>query len=265
MIKDILKSNDVLRESLNESQINEIEMAFNEAVDLRASQVANDIIAEKEISLKEEYETKELELVEKFEEHTANFESKMVEKVGQFIEDKVQSFLDESQDLLESEIDSAKSQAILSVFDNLISAAGVSASELVERAQGNVSKDYSRICEKYDIAVADKEALREEVSKLKKEAIINEAAQGMNLVDGVKFKNIASLLVENDDCEDDEDCEKVKDKVENLKKSVGKSKDSDDDDSKDPKDSKDDDDVKESYAARARAKRAGHGKDWSAF
>ena len=263
MIKDILKSNDVLRESLNESQINEIEMAFNEAVDLRASQVANDIIAEKEISLKEEYEAKELELVEKFEEHTTNFEEKMVEKVGQFIEDKIQNFIDESQDLLESEIDSAKSQAILSVFDNLISAAGVSASELVEKAQGSVSNDYNRICEKYDIAVADLNELKIELSKLRKEAIINEVAQGMNLVDGAKFKNIASLLVENDDCEDDEDCEKVKDKVEQLKKSQSKSKDSDDD-SKDPKDS-DDDDIKESFAARARTKRAGHGKDWSAF
>lgn len=261
MIKDILKS--ALKDSLNESQLTEIEVAFNEAVDLKASQVANDIIAEKEIQLKEDYEAKELELVEKFEEHTSNFEDKMVERIGAFIEDKVQAFIDESQDLLEAEVDSAKSQAILSVFDNLISAAGVSASELVEKAQGNVSKDYDRICEKYDAIVSEKADLKAEISELKKAKIISEAAEGLNLVEAEKFKKIASLLVESDDCEDEDDCEKVKGKVEDLKKSVSKSK-SDDKDSKD-EDEDDKEDVKESFHKKVAAKRSGLGKDWSAF
>lgn len=254
MITDILKSS-ALKDSLNESQMAEIESAFNEAVDLKASQVANDIIAEKEISLKEEYEAKELELAEKFEEHTNDFESKMVAKLDGFINEKLEDFISKSQDLLENEQKIAKSEALLKVFDNLIQTAGISAAGLVESAKLEAHGDYERLSEKYDAAVAEKAELKSQLSALRKEQIIAEATSGMNLVDAEKFKNIASLLLESDDCEDEEDAEAVKDKVEKLKASQAKSKDSDDEDEKP---------VKESFARRKPA-RDGSSHDWSNF
>lgn len=257
MITDILKSS-ALKDSLNESQMAEIESAFNEAVDLKASQVANDIIAEKEISLKEEYEAKELELAEKFEEHSSNFEAKMLGKLDGFINEKIQEFIDESKELLEAEVNAKKSAAILSVFDNLISAAGVDASKIVESAKLAANGDYDRVCEKYDAIVAERAELKSQLSALRKEQIIAEATSGMNLVDAEKFKNIASLLLEADDCEDEEDAEAVKDKVEKLKASQAKSKDSDDDEGgKDDKKP-----TNEGYRGFARD---GGSHDWSNF
>ena len=274
MITDILKSSD-LKDSLNESQMAQIEASFNEAVDLKAAMIANDIIAEKEIQLKEDYEAKELELIEKFEEHTSNFEDKMIEKISAFIDDKVQNFLDESTDALQNEVDSYKSHAILTIFDNMIKTAGVSAAKLVETASGDFSEDYERICEKYDAAVSEKQILIEKLVSYRKQALINEYAEGLGLVSSEKFKKIASLILENEDDEDE-----AKEKLDNLKKSVEKEGDSDDTDTKDAKAAKkaqkakksdddsddvDDDDIKESYHSRISQKRTGLGKDWSNF
>lgn len=259
MITDILKSS-ALKDSLNESQMAEIESAFNEAVDLKASQVANDIISEKEISLKEEYEAKELELVEKFEEHTNNFESKMISKLDGFINEKIEDFIAKSEELLENEQKVAKAEAILKVFDNLISTAGVSVSKIVENGRIQANGDYDRVCEKYDAIVAERAELKSQLSALRKEQIISEAASGMNLVDAEKFKNIASLLLESDDCEDEEDAEAAKDKVEKLKASQAKSKDSDDEEDEGKADKKS---TNESYR-RGFARRGGS-HDWSNF
>lgn len=260
MITDILKSS-ALKDSLNESQMAEIESAFNEAVDLKASQVANDIIAEKEISLKEEYEAKELELAEKFEEHTNNFEAKMLNKLDGFINERIEDFIAKSEELLEDEQKVAKAEALLKVFDNLIETAGVSVSKIVENGKIQANGDYDRVCEKYDAIVAERAELKSQLSALRKEQIIAEATSGMNLVDAEKFKNIASLLLEADDCEDEEDAEAVKDKVEKLKASQAKSKDSDDDD-KDGDDGEDKKPTNEGYRGFARD---GGSHDWSNF
>lgn len=256
MIKDILKSS-VLKDSLNESQIVDIENAFNEAVDLKASQIANDIITEKELELKETLEIKTQELEEQFETHTNAYEEHLVEKVDEFITRELEKFLDESKDLLEAEAANAKSKAILSIFDSLIETAGIEVSSLVESGKSAAEFNYDRLAEKYDAAILEKSALKEELTELRNKVLISEATEGMNLMEAEKFKKIASLLLE-----EEEDEEKAKEKVDNLKKSVKKSQETDED----SEDSEDDDkeDVKESFR-NARNTRKVSSIDWSRF
>lgn len=252
-IAEILKSS-ALKDSLNESQVADIENAFNEAVELKAASIANDIITEKELELKESYEAKELELAESFKEHTDNFEQKITDKLDSFLESTLKDFIDESRDLLEAEVKARKSEAILAVFDNLIETAGVSAGEIVEKAQGNMSQDYSRICEKYDAIVEERQELKTELAALRNKVLIAEASEGLNLVEAEKFKRIAELLIEGE-----EDEEKAKEKLENLKASK---------DSKDSKDSDEDEDEDddETPAKKKELKESKlNNRDWSRF
>ena len=255
-IAEILKSS-ALKDSLNESQVADIENAFNEAVELKAASMANDIITEKELELKESYEAKELELAENFKEHTDNFERKISEKLDAFLESTLQDFIDESRDLLEAETKARKSEAILAVFDNLIETAGVSAGSLVEKAQGNMSEDYNRICEKYDALVEERQELKTELVELRNKVLISEAVEGMNLVEAEKFKKIAELLIEG---EEDED--KAKEKIENLKASKSdKSKNSDDEESDEEESDEDDTPAKKKELKESRLNK----RDWSRF
>lgn len=252
-IAEILKSS-ALKDSLNESQVADIENAFNEAVELKAASIANDIITEKELELKESYEAKELELAESFKEHTDNFEQKITDKLDSFLESTLRDFIDESRDLLEAEVKARKSEAILAVFDNLIETAGVSAGEIVEKAQGNMGQDYNRICEKYDAIVEERQELKTELAALRNKVLIAEASEGLNLVEAEKFKRIAELLIEGE-----EDEEKAKEKLENLKASK---------DSKDSKDSDDDEDEDEDEtpAKKKELKESKlNNRDWSRF
>lgn len=247
MIMDILKSS-ALKDSLNESQMTEIENAFNEAVELKAAQIADDILAEKTLELKESYEEKELQLAEEFKEHTDNFENKMIEKLDSFISENLEKFIDESRDLLEAKLNQEKTNALLSIFDNLIETAGVDAAELIENAKMRTDGSYDRLCEKYDALISERAQMKKDLISLRNKQLIQEATDGMNLVEAEKFKKVAELLVLN---EEDEDC--AKEKVENLKKSVKSNddKDIDDEDADNDKGSKKD--LKESKI------------DWSRF
>lgn len=251
-IAEILKSS-ALKDSLNESQVADIENAFNEAVELKAASIADDIISERELELKESYEAKELELAEEFKAHTDNFEEKMIQKLDTFIESNLQNFIDESKDLLEAEVKARKSEAILAVFDNLIETAGVEAGEIVERAQGNMSRDYNRICEKYDAIVEERQELKTELAELRNRVLISEATEGMNLVEAEKFKRIAELLLEGE-----EDEEEAKEKLDNLKASKAEKSDDSGEDSEDEGEDEDKDPkkLKESLIRK---------KDWSRF
>lgn len=258
-ISEILKSG-ALKDSLNESQITDIENAFNEAVDLKAAQVANDILAEKELELQESYEEKELELVEQFKEHTDNFEQKMLEKLDGFIEKVVDDFMYESRELLEAEQKAAKSTALLKIFDNLIETAGVDTSKLVEGAKLSANSDYNRICEKYDAAVAERQELKAELAELKNKVLISEATEGMTLAEAEKFKKIASLLLEGE-----EDEEEAEEKVKNLKKSVSKNSDSDDEDEETDEDDEDSEDSKDVGSKKTNESLRRKKIDWSMF
>lgn len=262
MIKDILKSS-FLGESLNESQLIDIENAFNEAVELKAAQVADDIIAEKEISLKESYADKEAQLVEKFEDHTAHFEQKMIEKLDGFINSRIDAFISKSHSLLEAEVDASKSRAILSIFDNMIRTAGVSAAKLVEGAKGEHSVDYDRISEKYDAIASERQRLIDKLVEYRKQALIDEYAEGLGLVSAEKFKRVATLVLEN---EDDEDI--AKEKLANLKKSAEATTEDDevaDEEVAISKGKKKKKPLKESYHARVTESRRGTGIDWTSF
>ena len=261
MIKDILKSS-FLGESLNESQLIEIENAFNEAVELKAAQVADDIIAEKEISLKESYAEKEASLVEKFEDHSNAFEQKMIDKLDGFINSRLDKFIAESKSLLEAEVDASKSRAILSIFDNMIRTAGISTAKLVEKAQSSNTADYNRISEKYDAIVAERQKLINKLVEYRKQALINEYAEGLGLVSAEKFKRVAALVLEN---EDDEDI--AKDKLANLKKSVDAEATTEDDEEEvaEPVKEKKKKSLKESYHKRVTETRKGTGIDWTSF
>lgn len=245
---EILKASG-LKDSLNESQMTEIEDIFNEAVDLKAAEIADGIIAEKVLELKESYDEKQVQLAEEFRIHTDNFENQMIEKLDSFIEENLQKFIDESKYLLESELNEEKTNALLSIFDNLIETAGIDAAELVENGRSKADLSYNRLCEKYDALVSEKTQLKKEVIALRNKQIIQEATEGMTLLEADKFRKIAELIVLN---EEEEEC--AKEKVKNLKKSVSK------DDPEDTDDTEADDTNKDSKKDLKESK-----IDWSRF
>lgn len=220
---EILKASG-LKDSLNESQMTEIENTFNEAVDLKASEIADGIIAEKVLELKESYDEKQVQLAEEFKEHTDNFEKQMIEKMDSFIEENLTKFIDESRYLLEAELNEEKTNALLSIFDNLIETAGIDAVELAESGKNKADLNYNKLCEKYDALVSEKAQLKKELLTLRNKQIIQEASEGMSLLEAEKFRKVAELIILN---EEDEEC--AKEKVKNLKKSVSKDDDTDDD------------------------------------
>lgn len=237
---DKVLSNDSFKDVLTESVKSEIESAFNEAVEIKAIEIAN-----------EQIELEKIKLVEEFKEAKKELESKITENIDSFISEELSKFKDEVLEKLDAVVESEKAATLVSIFDNLVDVAG---SNILE----NYTNKDSELSDQFDKLVIENRELKNELEILRESKKIDELAANLNLVESEKFKKLASLVERGEGFESKlealfEACKKANDSEDSD------SEDSDSEDSKDS-DSKDSKDIKESFKNKA-----GAGINWANY
>ena len=239
---DKILNNDQFK-ALNESTKAEIESAFNEAIEVKAAEIA-----------REQIELEKIQLVEDFKSAKEEFETELTEQMDEFIEECLGEIKESIEQKLDESIDIERSKAMLDIFDNLVECSSVDLIKVNEQALNENAENYNELKERYDELFSENYDLKKEVERHKVDAMINEATEGMNLVEREKFKSLAGLLEVNSELES-----KLKVLAESVK---SKKSDGDDDDDDDDEDGKNKEDLKESTKF---ASRSGSNIDWSKF
>jgi len=182
-----------------------LEAQFNEAVELKAS-----VIAEEKI----EEVTKDLN--EKAEAEKTEFETNMVESLDKYLERVVEEFMVEARESLEESEKSEKADMIIEAMEAMLVATGVEVSRISEaKTTTDVETKLTESVEKQDKLVEEVMALKEENEKLLKAGIIMEMSEGLSLIEAEKFKKVAELVEFSKD-------KKYAEKLETLKESISK-------------------------------------------
>lgn len=172
---------------LTDSLKNELEAQFNEAVEIKSTEIATAIIDQKEAELTEALNTK---YDAKFEE----YKKKIDEQVDSFITTTVENLVSESLNYMKQDLDNAKVEALKEAFDALVVTAGTDIAKihanLVESTKavdGDLNKKYNALYEKFN-------ALKEENAKIIKLGFLNEMSADLSLVEKEKFNKMAELI-----------------------------------------------------------------------
>ena len=172
---------------LTDSLKNELEAQFNEAVEIKSTEIATAIIDQKEAELTEALNTK---YDAKFEE----YKKKIDEQVDSFITATVENLVSESLNYMKQDLDNAKVEALKEAFDALVVTAGTDIAKihanLVESTKAvdeDLNKKYNALYEKFN-------ALKEENAKIIKLGFLNEMSADLSLVEKEKFNKMAELI-----------------------------------------------------------------------
>ena len=172
---------------LTDSLKNELEAQFNEAVEIKSTEIATAIIDQKEAELTEALNTK---YDTKFEE----YKKKIDEQVDSFITATVENLVSESLNYMKQDLDNAKVEALKEAFDALVVTAGTDIAKihanLVESTKAvdeDLNKKYNALYEKFN-------ALKEENAKIIKLGFLNEMSADLSLVEKEKFNKMAELI-----------------------------------------------------------------------
>ena len=135
---------------MTDSLKNELEAQFNEAVEIKSTEIATAIIDQKETELTEALNTK---YDAKFEE----YKQKIDEQVDSFITATVEKLVNESLEYMKNDLDNAKVEALKEAFDTLVVTAGTDIAKihanLVESTKvgdEDLSKKYNELYEKFN-------------------------------------------------------------------------------------------------------------------
>ena len=172
---------------MTDSLKNELEAQFNEAVEIKSTEIATAIIDQKEAELTEALNTK---YDAKFEE----YKKKIDEQVDSFITATVENLVSESLNYMKQDLDNAKVEALKEAFDALVVTAGTDIAKihanLVESTKSvdeDLNKKYNALYEKFN-------ALKEENAKIIKLGFLNEMSADLSLVEKEKFNKMAELI-----------------------------------------------------------------------
>ena len=172
---------------LTDSLKNELEAQFNEAVEIKSTEIATAIIDQKETELTEALNTK---YDAKFEE----YKKKIDEQVDSFITATVEKLVNESLEYMKNDLDNAKVEALKEAFDTLVVTAGTDIAKihanLVESTKvgdEDLSKKYNELYEKFN-------DLKKENANIIKLGFLNEMSADLSLVEKEKFNKMAELI-----------------------------------------------------------------------
>lgn len=172
---------------LTDSLKNELEAQFNEAVEIKSTEIATAIIDQKEAELTEALNTK---YDAKFEE----YKKKIDEQVDSFITATVENLVSESLKYMKQDLDNAKVEALKEAFDTLVVTAGTDIAkihanlkEATKAVDEDLNKKYNALYEKFN-------ALKEENAKIIKLGFLNEMSADLSLVEKEKFNKMAELI-----------------------------------------------------------------------
>lgn len=172
---------------LTDSLKNELEAQFNEAVEIKSTEIATAIIDQKETELTEALNTK---YNAKFEE----YKQKIDEQVDSFITATVEKLVSESLEYMKNDLDNAKVEALKEAFDTLVVTAGTDIAKIhanlkesTKAVDGDLSKKYNELYEKFN-------DLKKENAKIIKLGFLNEMSADLSLVEKEKFNKMAELI-----------------------------------------------------------------------
>ena len=123
---DKILNNDQFK-ALNESTKAEIESAFNEAIEVKAAEIA-----------REQIELEKIQLVEDFKSAKEEFETKLTEQIDEFIEECLSEIKESIEQKLDESIDIERSKAMLDIFDNLVECSSVDLIKVNEQALNDI-------------------------------------------------------------------------------------------------------------------------------
>nr|DAP73196.1 MAG TPA: prohead core protein [Caudoviricetes sp.] len=172
---------------LTDSLKNELEAQFNEAVEIKSTEIATAIIDQKEAELTEALNTK---YDAKFEE----YKKKIDEQVDSFITATVENLVSESLSYMKQDLDNAKVEALKEAFDALVVTAGTDIAKIhanlkesTKAVDEDLNKKYNALYEKFN-------ALKDENAKIIKLGFLNEMSADLSLVEKEKFNKMAELI-----------------------------------------------------------------------
>ena len=172
---------------LTDSLKNELEAQFNEAVEIKSTEIATAIIDQKEAELTEALNTK---YDTKFEE----YKKKIDEQVDSFITATVENLVSESLNYMKQDLDNAKVEALKEAFDALVVTAGTDIAKIhanlkesTKAVDEDLNKKYNALYEKFN-------ALKDENAKIIKLGFLNEMSADLSLVEKEKFNKMAELI-----------------------------------------------------------------------
>lgn len=208
MLKKLFESLDekVFTDDLKES----LEASFNEAVELKAVELAEAKITE----LTETHEEMKLQL----QNEATEKEAALIEKVDSFLEKVVEEFVTEAKDSLDESLKAEKADLMIEAFDSMIIAGGVEVQRIVEaKIETDVETKLAESIEKYDSLIEDNIALEKENANLMKMGVIAEMKEGMSIIEAERFAKLAEMI-------DFEKTAEYASKLDTLKESVQSTK-----------------------------------------
>jgi len=191
-----------------------LQTQFNEAVEAKATAIAEEKIQEEIESLNEKSEQHIDFLEEKADEYVQTKVDELIESLDKYLDRVVQEFVSEAQGALDESVKSEKADMIIEAFDSMLTAVGVDVAKIVEaKDETEAESKLQESIEKYDALIEENIELKEENETLIKIGVINEMKEGLSIVEGEKFERLANLVDFSKD-------KKYYEKLETIKESV---------------------------------------------
>lgn len=172
-----------------------LEKQFNEAVEAKATEIANTKIEEltEELSQKSEQHIEFLN--EKAEEFTELKQQELIESLDKYLDRVVDEFLIENEIALTESVKIKKADMLIEAFETMIVSTGVDVAKIVEaKDDSEVQTKLTETIDKYDSLVEENIQLKEENDSLIKLGVITEMSSGLSIVETEKFKKLANLV-----------------------------------------------------------------------
>jgi hypothetical protein len=191
-----------------------LETEFNEAVDLKATVLAQEQIQDEIDALSEKAEEYTTMLDEKAEEYIELKKEEILESLDKYLERIVDEFVIEAGDALSESVKSDKADMIIDAFDSMLTAVGVDVAKIVEAKDDESAENkLEESTNKYDVLVEENIELKELTDTLIKMGVISEMKENLSIVEAQKFEKLAEIV-------EFSRSEEYKEKLETIKESV---------------------------------------------
>jgi hypothetical protein len=200
MLKTLFEAIDekVLTNDLKES----LEVQFNEAVELKALTLAEELAAEKiqeaVDSISEKAESLEAKYTEELAEAKKEFASEiemLIESVDKYLDKVVEEFVAEAKETLAESAKSEKADLIIEALSAMMVTAGVEVSTIVEAKEtSDVENKLKESIKKYDSLIEELFEKDNKINELIKIGVISEMKEGLSLIESEKFEKLAEIV-----------------------------------------------------------------------
>lgn len=220
MLKELLESLD--KEVFTEEAIEAVMNQFNEAVEVKAKEIADAAIEEntklvedKAVEyIAESIATKEKELEEHMLDYMDKKMGEMNESLDLFLDKVVEEFAIDAEVKLTESLKAEKSDMLIEAFEAMVVAGGMELVKIAEaKDETEAETKLAESIKKYDELMVENLEIKKENNDLIKAGFINEMKVGLSLVESQKFEKMAEMIPFTRD-------EKFTEQLEIIKESV---------------------------------------------